>query len=901
MADLGQLVVEKLVESTDLLSGGTLVLIKESTELATSTDGCRVTLVGELGDASQLGIGAAVHTELDCLVASNLARHHGDLTRETGLLVLDSSDGAGNASGKHLTGIGHLLGSLGAGSSNVLHSLGEAGVGKSSLLGNAIVDALHSTSECSVSGSALLGHVDVQLAELAAGTALSSTHGLLHGTEGSTEASGRSSVGLAGGSLGLAAGRVDLGGEGVHVGLHGSINILGLLGEGICVGSHLGVGLLDLLGSLDLKGEEGAVHGTHSILEGALGSLLAGSNAAGNGGTASSVLASGMSLLGVGNSECNLGHLHSSDEVLLSLGGSGTHSVQELTTHLSASLLGAETQVLNLGGRLLGKLGHLRGDTHVEGSLGLLVEGLELHLGLHHADLTLVHSTLHGSLELHLVGLHDGSELGAALGVLHSVGTHDASELVHLTLELLVVADNVGVESGHTLGEVILGRAELISDVETSITGLGSELAIDLHLGLLTLGNGGVQLAGLLGKHVCGMGTVLLHGGTHFVQLGGVVVSHGLEAGVSGSLVALDQSLKLTVLLQVLLVALVTELDHAVHLSVHIGVDLSLGGLVLGHSVGELINTQVGLVDLVLHGGRQGIQVGLEGGLGSSNAGLGLGLGSSDVLDSLGETLVVERLEGVQGGSHLGRGSLQGEVSGMTVGSHLFAHTAELGSGGSHDDLHLVVGPLAEALVLGLELSSELGAAGGSLGASVGSLLVEDGDSLLELLTGLLGVLLNLSGIDGDVLVGLGNARIHSRGKGGHGALLGQHLSLKVLLGLLLVSLDNSTDVLGAGNVGLVTLVLELGHGSELTLDKHHRLVKVILGLLGVHSHLVEERLLQLRASGLVEGEVACHLGAHGSNIALTGGLLGSNLLLDVGQVVGQAHATVRGVGEDGA
>merc|ERR1711959_738168 len=296
------------------------------------------------------------------------------------------------------------------------------------------------------------GHVAVELTELAGSTTLGGTHGGRNRLEGAAETGGGLGVGSTGGRRGAAASGVDLGSQGVHVGLHGGVDVLGLLSEGTGVGGHLVVGLLDLLGGLSLEGKEGTVHGTDGVVELTLGGTLGRGDRASDGGTASGVLAGSSTLLGVG-----------SGEVLLSLGSGGADSVQELTAHLGAGSLGGETEVLDLGSGLLGELGHLRGDTHVEGGLGLLVHVLELLLGLHHADLTLVHGTLDGSLKLHLVGLHDSGELGAATGVLHGVGTDDTSELVHLTLELLVVADNVSVESGHALGEVGLRGAELIS------------------------------------------------------------------------------------------------------------------------------------------------------------------------------------------------------------------------------------------------------------------------------------------------------------------------------------------------------------------------------------------------------------------------------------------------------
>merc|ERR1711881_749445 len=701
------------------------------------------------------------------------------------------------------------------------------------------------------------GHVAVELTELVGGTTLGGTHGGSNRLEGAAETGGGLSVGSTGGGRGGTTSGVDLGGQGVHVGLHGGINILGLLGEGTSEGGDLVVGLLDLLGGLSLEGKEGTVHGTDGVVELTLGSTLGGSDGTSDGSTASGVLAGSGALLGVGLGEALLGHLHGSDEVLLSLGSGGADSVEELTAHLGTSRLGGETEVLNLGGGLLGELGHLRGDTHVEGRLGLLVHVLELLLGLHHADLTLVDGTLDGSLKLHLVSLHDGGELGTATRVLHGVGTDDTSELVHLTLELLVVADNVSVESGHALGEVGLRGAELISDVETSVTGLGSELAVDLHLGLLGLGDGSVELASLLGEHVGGVRAVLLHGGTDLVELSGVVVSHGLEAGIGGSLVGLDEVLKLTVLLKVLLVTLVSDLDHAVGLGTHIGVHLGLLELVLVHGTGELGDASVGLGDLLLHGGAEKVDLGLELSLGGGDTGLGLGLSGGDVLDGLGEVAVVQGLGGVEGRSHTGSGRLKGHIGVVTVSGHLGAHTAEVSGGLGNHNLEFVVSPLAS--------------------------------------------LLDLGSIDSDVLVGLGNARVDRGFVCGHGALLCLHGNAELVGGMSLVAGHTGTDELGTTDVGTVATVSKGSSTVEAALHEAHGTCEVILGLLGVHSHLVKESLLQLLASGLVESKVAVHLGTHGSNVALASGLLGSDLFLDVGKVVRQAHAAIGGVGENGA
>merc|ERR1719199_1967712 len=200
--DLGELVHEELVEGVDLLGSGALVLVEESTELATGADGRGVTEVGELGDAGELSVGATVHTELDGTVAGNLTGHDGDLTRETSLLVLDGSDSAGNAGGEGLASIGHLLGGLGAGSGDDLHGLGETGVSEGGLLGDTVVDVLHGAGEGGVGGSTLLGHVAVELTELVGCTVAGGNESTIDRLERGTETGGRLGVGGVDGRLG---------------------------------------------------------------------------------------------------------------------------------------------------------------------------------------------------------------------------------------------------------------------------------------------------------------------------------------------------------------------------------------------------------------------------------------------------------------------------------------------------------------------------------------------------------------------------------------------------------------------------------------------------------------------------------------------------------------------------
>merc|ERR1712216_47285 len=279
--------------------------------------------------------------------------------------------------------------------------------------------------------------------------------------------------------------------------------------------------------------------------------------------------------------------------------------------------------------------------------------------------------------------------------------------------------------------------------------------------------------------------------------------------------------------------------------------------------------------------------------------GLGLGLSSGDVLDSLGELSVTEGLLGVEGGSHTRGGGLEESISVGTVGSHLGTDTTETGSRGSNNDLELVVGPLADSTVLSGELGAVLGAALGSLLAGVGGLLVVDADGMLESLAGSLGVLLDLGRVGSDVLVGLVDPGVDVGLQGSHGALLCIDLDVKVLGSLGLVTGNSCADLLGARDVGSVTLVSESGRGGELSLGATHGIIKVLLGLLGVSGHLGEEELVHLLARRLVEGKVAGHLGADRGDIALAGSLLSGDLLLNVVEIGGHTHATVRGVGVD--
>merc|ERR1712054_668361 len=528
----------------------------------------------------------------------------------------------------------------------------------------------------------VLGELAVGLAELGVGTTLGLGHGSLEGGQDSDLAGSGGSVGTTDGSSSALASSLDLGRKGSNVGLHGSLDSTGVLAHLVGVRSDVAVGLGHLLGGLGLEGKHGAVEARHGITQGALGSTGGGAELASDGSAGSSVAASSSSLVAGDLGEHSLGHTDGGSKVVLGIGSSRADSEEHLLAHLSAGSLGAEAQVLDGASDVGGELGDLGGDAHVEGSLGLGRQALEVVLDRHHAGLTLADGTRDSVQELSTVGLHHGSEHGTATAGLHGVLVDDAREALDLAVELLVVADNGGVELGHAATELTLGVAEGIGHVEASTTSLMGELLVHGHLGTLLLGNSGVQLGSLAGEHARSMSTVPLHGAADLVDLVVVVGSHSVHAGDGLGLVASDETLELLVALKVGLVAVVTELDHTLGLGVHVGVHLGLLELVLLDNTGELGDASVGRGDLLLHGGTELEDVHLELGLSSGDLAGRLGLGSGDVAHSGCETTVVEGGESVEGSLHTGGGRLECHVSVGAVASHTGAGLAELrGSG----------------------------------------------------------------------------------------------------------------------------------------------------------------------------------------------------------------------------
>jgi len=100
--------------------------------------------------------------------------------------------------------------------------------------------------------------------------------------------------------------------------------------------------------------------------------------------------------------------------------------------------------------------------------------------------------------------------------------------------------------------------------------------------------------------------------------------------------------------------------------------------------------------------------------------------------------------------------------------------------------------------------------------------------------------------------------------------------------------------------LGALEATVGKGSGaSKLPLGAVHGTVEVIAGKLGVLTHLFEHLLLESVAGSLVEGEVAGHLGADRRDVGPAVGHLVGDLLLNIVEVVHEAHAAIRGLGVD--
>merc|ERR1712178_586583 len=266
----------------------------------------------------------------------------------------------------------------------------------------------------------------------------------------------------------------------------------------------------------------------------------------------------------------------------------------------------------------------------------------------------------------------------------------------------------------------------------------------------------------------------------------------------------------------------------------------------------------------------------LELSAGSVHTGSGLLLGIGDVLDSLREALVLEGLLGAEGSVHTRGGSLKHHVGVVAVLGHASTNLAELGRSGRSDGTDLVVREVAEGLVLGSSLGSELGAT-------------------------LLGLLPDLGSIGSDVAVGLLDLSVGGRSESGKSTLLVEHGNLEAASSGALVLTHDLTGLARATDGGAVALVSELSLSSKLGLDTTHVAVQGSLSTTSIHRHLGEKLLLHGGACRLVVGEVASHVGADSGDVSTTASRLLGDLLLDLVEVLEKAHAAIWRVRHDHA
>merc|ERR1712054_207387 len=395
---------------------------------------------------------------------------------------------------------------------------------------------------------------------------------------------------------------------------------------------------------------------------------------------------------------------------------------------------------------------------------------------------------------------------------------------------------------------------------------------------LLVLSQHSIQVVGLGSKTTHGMSTVAAHLLADLGDLLEEAVGQLLHAAGSLGLVLSHETTKLLVFLKVLLVTSITDLHHPLKLSRNLTVNLSLLELVVLNNTRELEN---GHLKVATEFGHTVVSLLFRG---------------SNVGNGLGKTAVLERLVGVQGSIHTSRGMLERHISMGTIAGHSGTDLAELSRSLGTDLLDLVVGILAETLVLCDSLGRQLGTTLLSLLGHIGHFLVETVHGFLEVLASLLGVFLDLRSIGCNVLVGLLDLRIGSRSKSSESTLLGRDGELELLSSMSLVLTHDFAGLGRASNGGPVALVLALRKPSELSLDDTHVAIEVILGLLGVDSHLGQELLFHLGTSSLVVCEVLSHLGANSGDIGLAPSNFLGNLPLDLVEEGKQALAAIGGV-----
>merc|ERR1719380_528164 len=790
--------------------------------------------------------------DLGLTVTHDLTRHDGDLTLKAGLGGLDLG-GQGHDLGVHLLASeGHGAGGGGTHGTDVLHGLGETHVSEGGTLSDLVVQETDRGRHLGVEGLALLGHAGVQLAEAVVGLLLGLGEGTVDLAEGSSVAT--HGGGIRGGQVGLggatSGGNASL--EGGDVALHLGGDGTGVLGHLVGVAGKLVVGLLELLVGLSLEGEESTVLGSHGVADRTGSTTLLTVDLpveATTGGGGLAVVAGKHSVEG---SEAAVGPLHRLLQVGLGLLGGGFDGEEDLLLKCLTGSLGLHVESVDgFGGGLAQGRDH-GADLGGQSSLVLLVDAAHLLLNSDGTLLTLLDGNRDGMADVTLVGGLHGLEHGATLGGLDGVSGNDTGQLVDLVLLLLGDLHGNGVHAGETTGKESLGLTERVSGVTAGTAGGGHLLAVGSTLHGSVLGKGSVELVGSTTEVVGLVATVLLHLMTDLAHLHLERVSHALHATESLGLVLGHEGTKLLVLLDVSVVTLVAKLHHALKLSMNVVVHASLLELVASHGVLQGGHTGVELGDLAARGGGGLHEANLELSTRGVDTGSGLLLGIRDVLHGLSETTVLEGLLGAQGGVHAGGGSLKHHVGVVAILGHASTDLAELGSSGGSDGTDLVVREVAERLVLGSSLGSELG-------ATLLGLLVDVRHLLVEAAHGLLGVLTDLRSVGSDVLVGLLDLRVGGGGKSRKSTLLVEHRDLKAASSSTLVLAHDLASLGGTADGGAVALVLHLSLGSELGLHTTHVAVEGLLGTPGVDGHLGEERLLHRGTGGLVVSEVTRH------------------------------------------
>merc|ERR1711968_282985 len=287
----------------------------------------------------------------------------------------------------------------------------------------------------------------------------------------------------------------------------------------------------------------------------------------------------------------------------------------------------------------------------------------------------------------------------------------------------------------------------------------------------------------------------------------------------------------------------------------------------------------VQLAHLLLSNRAKLEDVGLEAGAESAHTIVGFLLGSSDILHSSGKALILQYFCCCECSIHARGGVCDGSIGICTVLGHAGADLVELGCSLGSDLLDLVVGILTELLIHGFSLGSKLRATLASLFLHISHLLVEGVHCIVEIVTSLICILLDLCSISSDVLVSLLDPGVGGRVESGKCTLLGKHSEGKLLCTFLLVLAHNLAGLLGASNGLLVAPALQGSNTSKLALGAAHSCLKIILGNLGVNSHLCQKHGLHLLTSSSIQLHVLGHLLSDCRDVRLAG----HDLLGDVG------------------